>query len=79
VVGDDRAAIYRWTWEAPTATAFVGVPTNGKVPGSRGITFHVYDEDGRIVKEASLWDVATSVAELGLPVVPQSVTKSLAA
>jgi steroid delta-isomerase-like uncharacterized protein len=78
VVGDDRAAIYRWTWEAPTATAFVGVPTNGKVPGSRGITFHVYDEDGLIVKEASLWDVATSVAELGLPVAPQSVTKLLA-
>ncbi|PPI89274.1 ketosteroid isomerase-related protein [Nocardia nova] len=78
VVGDEKSAIYRWTWEAPTATAFVGVPTNGKVPGSRGITFHVYNDEGLIVKEASLWDVATSVAELGQPIQPRSVTKSLA-
>ncbi|WP_330256081.1 nuclear transport factor 2 family protein [Nocardia sp. NBC_00565] len=78
VVGDEKSAIYRWTWEAPTATAFVGVPANGKVPGSRGITFHVYNEDGLIVKEASLWDVATAVAELGQPIEPRSVTKSAA-
>ncbi|MCU1647645.1 MAG: hypothetical protein JWN03_7920 [Nocardia sp.] len=76
VVGDEKSAIYRWTWEAPTATAFVGVPTNGKVPGSRGITFHVYNDEGLIVKEASLWDVATAVAELGLPIEPHSVAKS---
>ncbi|WP_067681973.1 ketosteroid isomerase-related protein [Nocardia miyunensis] len=73
VVGDEKSAIYRWTWTAPTATAFVGVPTNGKVPGARGITFHVYDDEGLIVKEASLWDVATAVGELGLPIEPRSV------
>lgn len=77
VVGDEKSAIYRWTWEAPTATAFVGVPANGKVPGSRGITFHVYNDEGLIVKEASLWDVATAVAELGLPIEPRSVAKSV--
>ncbi|WP_109526733.1 MULTISPECIES: ketosteroid isomerase-related protein [Nocardia] len=76
VVGDEKSAIYRWTWEAPTATAFVGVPTGGKVPGTRGITFHVYDEQGLILKEASLWDVATAVAELGQPVTPHAVTAS---
>lgn len=76
VVGDDKAAIYRWTWNAPTAAAFVGVPTNGKVPGSRGITFHMYDTDGRIKREASFWDVATSVRDLGLPVDPTAVAKS---
>lgn len=75
VVGDERSAIYRWTWEAPTATAFVGVPANGVVPGSRGITFHIYNDEGLIVKEASLWDVASAVAELGQPVEPRSVTK----
>lgn len=76
VVGDDRAAIYRWTWRAPTATAFVGVPTNGKVPGARGITFHIYDADGRIKREASFWDVSTAVSELGLPVDPTAVAKT---
>ncbi|MDW5611870.1 MULTISPECIES: nuclear transport factor 2 family protein [Mycolicibacterium] len=76
VVGDDRAAIYRWTWQAPSATAFVGVPTNGKVPGTRGITFHIYDTDGRIKREESFWDVSTAVRDLGLPVDPSAVAKA---
>ncbi|MGH3892899.1 MAG: ketosteroid isomerase-related protein [Rhodococcus qingshengii] len=73
VVGDEHSAIYRWTWNAPTATAFVGVPTNGKVPGARGLTFHVYNAEGLITREASLWDVASAVSELGQPVEPSSV------
>lgn len=76
VVGDEQSAIYRWTWKAPTATAFVGVPTNGIVPGARGITFHIYDADGLITREASFWDCATAVSELGLPVDPSAVAKS---
>jgi steroid delta-isomerase-like uncharacterized protein len=76
VVGDANAAIYRWTWQAPTAGAFVGVPTNGTVPGARGITFHIYDADGRIKREESFWDVATAVRDLGLPVDPTAVAKS---
>ncbi|OSC32269.1 hypothetical protein B8W69_00220 [Mycobacterium vulneris] len=78
VVGDDKAAIYRWTWQAPSAAAFVGVPTNGKVPGARGITFHIYDADGRIKREESFWDAATAVRDLGLPVDPVSVSKPAA-
>lgn len=78
VVGDDRAAIYRWTWNAPTATAFVGIPTGGKVPGTRGITFHIYDADGRIKREASFWDVVTAVRDLGQPTDPFSVSHSAA-
>lgn len=76
VVGDEKAAIYRWTWRAPTAAAFVGVPTDGKVPGARGITFHIYDTDGLIKREASFWDVSTAVSELGLPVDPTAVAKT---
>ena len=76
VVGDEKAAIYRWTWRAPTAAAFVGVPTDGKVPGARGITFHIYDSDGRIKREESFWDCATAVRDLGLPVDPTAVAKS---
>ncbi len=78
VVGDEKAAIYRWTWRAPTAAAFVGVPTNGKVPGARGITFHIYDADGRIKREASFWDVASAVSELGLSVDPTAVATTAA-
>jgi len=78
VVGDEKAAIYRWTWSAPSAAAFVGVPTNGKVPGARGITFHIYDADGLIKREESFWDVSTAVRDLGLPVEPTAVAKSAA-
>lgn len=74
VIGDEKSAVYRWTWKAPTAAAFIGIPTNGKVPGARGITFHVYDEDGRIKREHSFWDAATAVADLGQPVKPASVS-----
>jgi steroid delta-isomerase-like uncharacterized protein len=76
VVGDDKAAVYRWTWQAPTATAFIGIPTGGKVPGARGITFHIYDDDGRIRREESFWDAATAVRDLGQPVDSSSVTHS---
>ena len=75
VVGDEKAAIYRWTWQAPTAAAFVGVPTGGRVPGARGITFHIYDESGLIKREASFWDVTSAVSDLGLPVDPSAVAK----
>lgn len=78
VVGDEKAAIYRWTWNAPTAAAFVGIPAGGKVPGARGITFHVYDENGLIKREESFWDVATAVSDLGQPVEPSSVSHTAA-
>lgn len=78
VIGDEKAAVYRWTWQAPTATAFVGVPTDGKVPGTRGITFHIYDTDGRIKREESFWCCASAVRDLGLPVDPTAVAKSAA-
>lgn len=73
VVGDAKAAIYRWTWEAPSATAFVGVPAGGKIPGTRGLTYHQYNDQGLIVRETSIWDIATAAAELGQPVKPRSV------
>ena len=67
VIGDEDGAVYRWTWVAPTAQAFLGIPTPDKTPGSRGITFHVYDEDGLISREESYWDAAGALA----PFVPE--------
>ncbi len=75
VIGDDKAAVYRWTWTAPTAADFLGVPTNGKVAGAQGITFHIYDENGLIKREESFWDCATTVRDLGLPVDPSEVAR----
>src|SRR5690606_33269512 len=67
VVGDANGAVYRWTWEAPTAQAFLGIPTPDATPGTRGITFHLYDGDGRIRREESYWDAVTALA----PFVPE--------
>lgn len=67
VIGDSAAAVYRWTWEAPTAQAFLGIPTPGATPGARGITFHIYESDGLISREESYWDAVTALA----PFVPQ--------
>lgn len=67
VIGDAKAAVYRWTWEAPTAQAFLGIPTPDATPGARGITFHVYYPDGKINREESYWDGVSALA----PFVPQ--------
>ncbi|ALJ21702.1 ketosteroid isomerase-related protein [Microbacterium sp. No. 7] len=67
VVGDGEGAVYRWTWEAPTAQAFLGIPTPDKTPGSRGITLHLYYPDGKISREESYWDAVAAVA----PFVPE--------
>jgi len=62
VIGDEKAAVYRWSWEAGTSAAFLGIPTPDGKPGSRGITFHIYDADGKITREESYWDAAYALA-----------------
>lgn len=67
VVGDENGAIYRWTWKADSAQAFLGVPTPDQKPGARGITFHLYYPDGKISREESYWDAVSALA----PYVPE--------
>lgn len=67
VIGDENSALIRWTWQAHHADQFFGVPTNGKVVGTTGHTFHVY-ENGRIKRESTYWDAASILADLGVPV-----------
>ncbi|MBB6407086.1 nuclear transport factor 2 family protein [Arthrobacter sp. AZCC_0090] len=67
VIGDEQAAVYRWTWEARKAQAFLGIPTPDRTPGSRGLTLHFYDREGRITRDESYWDAVSALA----PFVPQ--------
>jgi steroid delta-isomerase-like uncharacterized protein len=78
VIGDENAALIRWTWAAHGAAQFFGVPTNGKVVGTTGHTFHIY-ENGRIKRESTYWDAASILADLGQPVSKQGVTALAAA
>lgn len=73
VLGDEKSAIYRWTWQAIGAAAFLGVPTNGKVVGTAGHTVHVY-ENGRIKRESTYWDPTSILRDLGQPVSTMGVT-----
>jgi steroid delta-isomerase-like uncharacterized protein len=67
VIGDENSALIRWTWQAHHAAQFFGVPTNGKVVGTTGHTFHIY-ENGRIKRESTYWDATSILADLGQPV-----------
>src|ERR1700730_6117020 len=75
VVGDENRALIRWTWHAIGATAFLGVPTNGKVVGTTGHTVHVY-EGGRIRRESTYWDAPSILRDLGQPVCSRGVAAS---
>jgi steroid delta-isomerase-like uncharacterized protein len=66
VIGDENSALIRWSWQAIGAAAFLGVPTNGKVVGTTGHTFHIY-EGGRIKRESTYWDATSILADLGQP------------
>jgi steroid delta-isomerase-like uncharacterized protein len=77
VVGDHKAAIYRWTWRAQTAQAFLGVPTPDQQPGSRGITFHIYADNGLITREESYWDAAYALAPYVKEINPSQKFKAL--
>jgi steroid delta-isomerase-like uncharacterized protein len=73
VVGNSDSAIIRWTWEAHGAAQFLGVPTDGKVVGTTGLTQHIY-ENGRIKRESTFWDATAVLVALGQPVSPHGVT-----
>jgi steroid delta-isomerase-like uncharacterized protein len=73
VVGDEDSALIRWSWKAIGAAAFLGVPTGGKVVGTSGHTFHVY-ENGRIKRESTYWDATSILRDLGQPLSTLGVT-----
>lgn len=54
----EKASVFRWTWEPVKPGAFLGVPVDGKQVRARGITFHQFDDEGRITREESYWDAA---------------------
>lgn len=76
VVGNADHALYRWSWQARGADAFLGIPTHGKVVGTTGHTFHIY-ENGRIKRESTYWDATAVLRQLGQPVSTLGLTAPL--
>ncbi|MFJ8816619.1 ketosteroid isomerase-related protein [Amycolatopsis thermoflava] len=73
VIGDEHSALIRWSWQAHHADQFLGIPTGGKVVGTTGHTFHLY-ENGRIKRESTYWDSTSILADMGQPVSKLGVT-----
>jgi steroid delta-isomerase-like uncharacterized protein len=60
-VGDERSGLIRWEWSPESAAIFLGLDVTNKPFWTQGHTFHVYNEEGKIVRESSWWDAAQVV------------------
>jgi steroid delta-isomerase-like uncharacterized protein len=56
--GDSRSGLIRWEWSPDSAAVFLGLDVKDKPFWTQGHTFHVYDAEGKIVRESSWWDAA---------------------
>ncbi|WP_320671802.1 nuclear transport factor 2 family protein [Patulibacter defluvii] len=65
--GDRRSGLIRWEWTPEDAGNFIGLDVTNKPFFTQGHTFHVYDDDGRIVRESSWWDVGAILHAIGHP------------
>jgi steroid delta-isomerase-like uncharacterized protein len=64
-VGDEKLGAFQWTWKAKHAGDFLGVPAAGKLTETRGLTVMGWD-NGKIILERSIWDVAPVMRQLGV-------------
>jgi steroid delta-isomerase-like uncharacterized protein len=76
--GDERSGLIRWEWTPEDAGFFIGLDVTDKPFFTQGHTFHQYDEDGRIVRESSWWDVGAILTAINYPGAqkPQLVAKT---
>lgn len=65
--GDRRSGLIRWEWTPEDCANFIGIDVKDKPFFAQGHTFHVYDEDGRIVRESSWWDSGSIMHDVGVP------------
>ena len=65
--GDERSGLIRWEWTPEDAGFFIGLDVTDKPFFTQGHTFHQYDEDGRIVRESSWWDVGAILTAIHHP------------
>jgi steroid delta-isomerase-like uncharacterized protein len=60
-VGDAHSGLIRWEWTPEHAAVFLGLDVTDKPFWTQGHTFHVYNDEGKIVRESSWWDAAQVV------------------
>ena len=65
--GDHRSGLIRWEWSPEDCANFIGLDVAGKPFFTQGHTFHVYNDEGRIVRESSWWDTGAILNAIGYP------------
>jgi steroid delta-isomerase-like uncharacterized protein len=71
--GDAKSGLIRWEWGPEHAGNFVGLDVLDKPFTTQGHTFHIYDDDGKIVRESSWWDFTPILVQIGYPGVSKSL------
>lgn len=66
-IGNEHSGFTLWLWEATDCTEFLGVPTKGRCLKTRGITGHVFNKDGKLVRDMSWWDAPSILMDLDYP------------
>lgn len=64
--GDNRRGTFQWTWKSKLAGDFLGVPAAGKEVSTRGMTLMEWNEEGKIIREESIWDAIPVLKQLGV-------------
>ena len=65
--GDHRSGLIRWEWTPEDCANFIGLDVVNKPFFTQGHTFHMYDDEGRIVRESSWWDTGAILTAIGYP------------
>ncbi|MCU1692901.1 MAG: hypothetical protein JWM64_1992 [Frankiales bacterium] len=65
--GDRKSGLIRWEWSPEHAGAFVGLDVKDKPFITQGHTFHIYNDEGKIVRESSWWDFTPILTQIGYP------------
>ena len=76
--GDERSGLIRWEWTPEHCANFIGLDVVDKPFFTQGHTFHVYNDEGKIVRESSWWDVGAILNAIDYPGAhkPQFVAKT---
>jgi steroid delta-isomerase-like uncharacterized protein len=65
-IGDERSGLIRWEWIPEHAGVFLGLDVAGKPFSTQGHTFHVYNAEGKIIRESSWWDASAVLRAMGM-------------
>lgn len=65
-IGDERMGLIKWIWKGQHTGDFLTIPAAGKETVVEGLTFHVYNQEGKIVHESTCGNMVGALQQLGV-------------